>query len=343
MEILIIGAGLAGRIAAGALSVLPDAKITVIEKEPAGTKTHHAIMRLRDPEVCRLLGVTPKEIKVQKRVAEVINGSFEDAYLITTDKAEILANNTYSRKLYDEIGYRSIGTLGDHTRWLAKIPIGIPAQSVMYSTRLISVRNGCVTIGTNGRNPPEISSLPYDFCVSTIPMPSLISALPEATGLSPVLPEFKRKSVPITVVRRKVMVRSSVHQTLYVPSLVLSTYRVTLQEQEIIYESTNGPPDDSEQYMLANQFGIRSTELGEQEVFTQPMGKMLPIDEDLRRMAIMTLSQSYNIFSFGRFAIWKPIRTDHLVKDIEVIKRMMTIEDKRRSYESRIDQLHPGC
>ena len=47
------------------------------------------------------------------------------------------------------------------------------------------------------------------------------------------------------------------------------------------------------------------------------------VDDDARKSLIYELTDRFGIYSFGRFATWKPIRTDHLVGDIDVVKKLM--------------------
>ena len=52
-------------------------------------------------------------------------------------------------------------------------------------------------------------------------------------------------------------------------------------------------------------------------------GKLLPIEEKVRKEFILYLTQKYNIFSVGRFATWRQLLLDDIVDDINVIDNMI--------------------
>ena len=52
-------------------------------------------------------------------------------------------------------------------------------------------------------------------------------------------------------------------------------------------------------------------------------GKLLPIEEKVRKEFILYLTQQYNIFSVGRFATWRQLLLDDIVDDINVIDNMV--------------------
>jgi hypothetical protein len=45
------------------------------------------------------------------------------------------------------------------------------------------------------------------------------------------------------------------------------------------------------------------------------------------------LTDRFGIYSLGRYAIWKPIRADHLVQDVEKIKQLAKLSSVSAGYE----------
>ena len=60
----------------------------------------------------------------------------------------------------------------------------------------------------------------------------------------------------------------------------------------------------------------------------QRYGKILPFDEEERQAFILWATETFGIYSLGRFATWRQILLDDLVRDIGVIKRL--IENRSR-------------
>ena len=69
------------------------------------------------------------------------------------------------------------------------------------------------------------------------------------------------------------------------------------------------------------------------ETVQQQYGKIVPIADADRKRILFALTQQNGIYSLGRFATWRNILLDDVVKDVHAIKRMMnsTPYDVRRS------------
>jgi hypothetical protein len=151
------------------------------------------------------------------------------------------------------------------------------------------------------------------------------------------------KAEPITVMRTKLLptVRSFVNQTVYFPENKFWTYRATLEKDLLICEAAG---EDDQQCMLqempeiAAAFGLSWCHHFQSECSfnVQPYGKMLEMDDDLRRSIIYQLTDKYNIYSLGRFATWRPLRADQLVKDVHKVERMIRQSEQRNRYERRL-------
>jgi len=313
MKIVIIGAGIAGSMAAGAFSSYNP----IVIDATSGPKKHTAVMRLRDPNVGKLLGVPLEEIIVQKGIY------CEDNIL--------KANNQYSLKLYRELGKRSLLELGDVKRYLIKN--NFTPRWIHLDRKVIEIKPGWVT-AQNLKE--EKFKLACDICISTIPMPQMLKILKIS---------FEKswgdyfKYEPVFVYRSKLKVKSSIHQTLYIPNIACSPYRMTIEGEDIIVESSSAADEEGFLNMLIeNGFGVKKDQLYDWTVHKMQYGKIISIDDDVRRYLIMKLTKDYNIYSLGRHAIWKSIRTDHLLKDIDKIAHMIRISKVNQEYLQRLEE-----
>jgi hypothetical protein len=141
------------------------------------------------------------------------------------------------------------------------------------------------------------------------------------------------KCLPIYIARCNIRLDSEVHQSLYFPGDDTPVYRASLEGKTLIIESVK-ELTEMQITETAKAFGIGIAHWNADDVkkYTQKNGKLLPVDDVLRRKAIMELSDKFSIYSFGRFAIWKPIRADHLISDIEKINKMISISEVDKKY-----------
>jgi len=320
-RLLILGAGLSGVIAAGA--VRAD-DVTILEekrKGSSGLNDHFAIMRFRDQNIGRYLGCYLEEIIVRKSVLRD-DGSISDV-------ATIRESNQYSLKLYGDLSQRSLSELGFYKRFILTEDISLSEKTVHYGSKVKSISEGREVMTENGE------TFKYDICISTIPMAYTLALC----GLSS-SDEFSFESKRVAVWRADLKFSSTVHQTLYLPSPSLKAYRATIEGQSLIVEYIPEEGQGSLEHELEAimcGFGIGTGDFKDERVLEQKLGKLIPIPDDLRKSIILKLTDDFNIYSLGRHAIWKSIRTDQLIKDIERIKEMINVGKERRHYESRIN------
>lgn len=298
---MIIGAGLAGLVAAHAFPKMP-----VFEAAPEPKMSHRALLRFRSDAVARLTGVEFKAVNVRKGIWR--EGAFREP--------TILDANLYSHKcLGSLVGERSIWNLDPVTRYVA--PVDFHDQLVES-----------VGYRLNYDSPCEFKERsPSKPIISTVPMDLVLSALKVN-----VTQKFQRAGIHV---RRYTIPDCDVYQTVYFTDPEHDLYRASITGSTLIAEFA-GPPEESDfwQSDLRDAFWLRHIPK-EDERIQQRYGKIAPIDEAVRKSLVAFLTERYGIFSIGRFATWRNILLDDVVQDTEVLKRLI----KSSAYDRRIAAL----
>lgn len=280
----IIGAGLSGLIAAHAFP-----KAAVFEASPAPRAAHGALLRFRSDAVSNLTGIEFKKVTVQKGIWS--EGVFREP--------NIRLCNLYAQKVIGAITSRSIQDISPVTRFIA------PEN---FYERLLErvgdrVKWGQAATGFDG------------VSLSTIPLPLTLGLCAMAhEGL-----EFKRAAISVCRFR---VPGADIHQTIYFPDESVHIYRASMTGSLLIVESTIGGNPFDEVAEVIKAFGFRRgiSTLDENQ---QEYGKIASIQEPKRKALLLQLTQRHNVYSIGRFAIWKNILLDDVVKDLTVVRRMM--------------------
>lgn len=335
MKIIIIGAGLAGSIAYKALSSYSP-EMYEAKEYSEDISDHSAIMRIRNLDVAKYLGCPYKEIRVEKFIK--YDGKIYD-------KCTPKMNNLYSRKLYGSIAERSVMSLGRQKRYLLDFK-AIKDDNTHYGMSLTAMSEGTaafiLTSDLEGLITPidllEARAEPeeYDICISTIPM-----FVMNDICKSPFARNIPFHGITIYSTCLKLSIGSDVHQTLYYPDPDCEAYRATLQDNILIIESLE-PLLQWELESVVDDFGIDkdSTNIDKPLHFINPhsqaYGKLHSMDDDVRKSMILWLTEQFNIYSFGRYAVWKSLRADHLIDDIEKIKHMIKVGEVSRNYYNKL-------
>lgn len=289
---IIIGAGMAGLIAA---NYFRKRRPIVMEKQASLPDNHAALLRFRSDKVFKVAGLQSKVVKVRKCI--VFGADF------MTGPNPYLAN-MYSYKVTGRIEDRSIWNMATEDRHIAP-PDFLPRLA-----------DGCII--NFGR---EAIGATWDGgpFVSTIPMPVLMKQL----GWKDI-PKFEFK--PIWTITCDIP-GVNVNQTIYFPDLDVPYYRASFVGSRFIIELIRDPGDESAGIFaeVIDYFGIDTKgRFADIETKSQPLGKMLSIDNELRKEFMHYATANYNIYSLGRFATWRPILLDDVVDDLAVIERMMS-------------------
>jgi hypothetical protein len=290
---IIVGAGLAGLIAA---NYFRKQSPTVMEQGKSLPNNHAALLRFRSDKVFKVAGLPAKRVTVRKSV--VYGNDF------MSNCNPYLANQ-YSLKVTGKITDRSIWNLETEDRYIAP------------SDFSIKLANGCnILFGKKYMGP---STLPNDSgpVISTMPMPILMKYLKWQD-----IPNFEFK--PIWVVTAEIA-HCHINQTIYFPQPDIPEYRASIVGSHLIIELVT-PVEDiwGKVTEVIDFFGLEKASVGNALMRKQLYGKMIAIDDQLRKEFMHYATAEFGVYSLGRFATWRPILLDDVVDDLAVIERMMS-------------------
>jgi len=303
---IIIGAGLAGAIARGFFYSY-NPQVYEARNEPGSL--HKAILRFRDPSIGLLLGVPMEEISVSKYI--YFKGEFKEE--------NPLLSNLYSKKVAQGIYHRSIEAKDDVKRFIAKKDFGIIHAN--YGKALTKVEpHKCYF--------SDGSCAEYEICISTIPLP----VMAKAANID--IEKTTIKSSMISVARIRMQTKCNVYQTIYFPDPALNIYRATLEPDTLIIEAIGDDFSNKEIDLVLEAFGLEDEDLGKTDLFKQDMGKIVDMDDTVRRSIILELTEKFGIYSLGRYATWRNITSDALLNDLKIIAKMLEFNGK---YQTRLE------
>lgn len=299
---IIVGAGLAGLITA---CKIKDATIYEAGKQ---LEQHKALLRFRDESVSHLTGIPFRAVTVRKGI---------HAGGQTYDRCTPAFANTYARKVTGKIAAdRSIWNLDTVVRYIA--PEDFYHQLVhRHDSRILwesAMHADSIIYGQTE----------HKF-INTAPLPVILKACGLHQGA---LPEALFESSQIEVLRYRLPAGTDVFQTLYFPETDIRCFRASITGDLLIVEriKTSGTfiAYSRELDYVCNAFGLSASgDLTEIERVDQRYGKIIELPRESREAILLELTRDYNVFSIGRFACWRNILLDDVVKDIDMVQRLM--------------------
>lgn len=319
---VIVGAGLAGLLAAHAWP-----NFEVLEASPVPRASHKALLRFRTDAVSKLTGIEFRKVRVRKNLWS--EGGFVEP--------NIALANQYSLKVLGRIvGDRSIWDLAPVERFIA--------PETLYE-QLVDAVGSRITWGSE----VNLAGSKDGPVISTIPLPIALDQLG-------IVAPFTFDRAPIKVQRYRLK-NTDVYQTCYYPDPDIGLYRASItgdlliaefaaatvrtmdvtrissrtQELQIVRMPVEDLSDTGVRNLISKSFGIHiegAESLGEVE---QRYGKISPIPEETRKRLLFQLTHDHDVYSLGRFAVWRNILLDDVVDDISVVRRLM----RSSSYDMR--------
>jgi len=302
----IIGAGMAGLLAA---HYFRHRDPSILEAQPELPLNHEALLRFRSSTVGEITGVPFRSGTVRKSIV---------AFDTFTDKATPYLANLYSRKVTGRVMNRSIWSLDECTRFVA------PPDLIRRMAKGLDI-NYFATVDDLDHIRKLAAEGPV---ISTIPMPMMMRIV----GWRDV-PAFESR--PIWSIQAKIIdPPCDVFQTIYYPDPAVPQYRASITGDTLLVEFIREPPTIGEVLdRVVDDFGLGPVRwIGPEPLKKQRYGKINPINEDLRREFIYTMTREYGIYSLGRFATWRQILLDDVAKDCEVISKLIGAEARRLDY-----------
>lgn len=292
---MVVGAGMAGLLAANMLRSRLD---FICDKASDLPNNHSAVLRFRSSIVGDTLNIPFREVNMIK------------GYL------------PWSNPIADHISY-SIKTTGK----------GTIRSSVSSDTKVFKRYIAPPDLIERMANQIDSNKFYWDTnfntqewrvpIISTIPMPTLMKVLGYDHKI-----EFESVSGTNLSVR---LPNVDAHVSLYVPDPDYVFSRISLTGDELIVECyTKIDPSDYQETVgtAIELLGITTERdgsfTGEIKATKQRYAKILPVDDRERKKFIHWASEKHNIYSFGRYATWRPgLLLDDLVQDFRIIMKLI--------------------
>lgn len=272
----------------------------VIYEAGNGDTQHQAVLRFRSSAVGEAVGIPFKKVRVYKGIF------FEDKFV----EPDIRMMNWYSMKVTGGLFDRSIADLKTEERWIA--PEG-------FHSMLKKLCGGRIYYEHQIESMEHLED--YKHVISTIP----IHALAKLNGEEIQLDHQQRK----IFVSKHLVIGADLQQTIYFPDPRYKVYRATMTGEVLRIESMEPIDTADDMIVLRAFFGTHESVDLETILLNheQLLGKLLPMDEQLRRNFIRKMSRDFGVYSLGRFATWRNILLDDVLHDIHQIRKMMTRDE----------------
>jgi hypothetical protein len=286
-EIHIIGAGMAGLLAA---NILRRHKVTVLEKQKELPNNHHAVLRFKSDEIGHLLGIPFKKVNMIKTVASYTNNVVADSL-------------SYSKKVTGK--YLSNRSIIDGT---------VTAERWIAPENLIEQMAETVLISFNTEWTPRVKAQIPIPVISTIPMPQLMNILGYECK------EFFT-NIPGIVFTGTIQNCDAYCSILFPGPEPFSRATITGDQLIIEFPGMEEVPESLDIAKAYWQLGFSDAVILDAEFSNQPYFKITEIDEAERKAFQRWATVTYGIYSLGRYATWRPkLLLDDLVDDIRKIE-----------------------
>lgn len=315
---------MAGLVAA---NMLRRHEVIILERNKELPHNHTALLRFRTTAVSDATGIPFKKDTIRKGLWDKREGVMNEPTIAHLNRYSAIVTG-------GQLHNRSIFNLKESERYIAPVDfIELMARNLNitydFKVYLPDLRSANINDYTEGP------------IISTVPMPFMMDMFGWDEK-----PEFEY--LPVWTIQAYMrQPKITVCQTLY-NTQSDEWYRATIHGQQLTLEFMFDPLEhfpaggrDREALDWATQafdrfFNVNthSDSIIENAVINHiPIGKIMPIDERVRKQFILHLTEDYKIFSLGRFACWRNILLDDVVQDVKRIEAMI---ESGTTYEQRI-------
>jgi len=288
---IIVGAGLSGLLAARRLWTHNP---VIWEKQSELPNNHSALLRFRTNAVGEALGIPFKKVNVYKGIMD------RSGAISNTPTVQDM--NAYSIKATGMVMERSIINTEPSVRYIA------PENLISQAARGLNILYN---------KPYDQASTDQTITISTIPMPELMKQL-----WYPKKPLFFAR--PIWTYNCY-LTNVDVYQTIYLPYDTTMPYRISITGDLFTAEFSEEPKALEADFMYSMLDRILGYTIAytDSVIKRQEYGKIIPIDDDIRQQFILWATDKFKIYSLGRFATWRQLLLDDVLKDIGVIDKFI--------------------
>lgn len=284
---IIVGAGMAGLLAA---NMLKRHSPTLIEKTEKLPNNHSAVLRFRSSIIGDTLRIPFKKVNMIKTaipwrnpVADALMYSYKNTGTMRSDRSIVS-------------GFKS------ETRYIA--PPDLIRQMAFEADCMVGFNTDFGKDKING-----------DPVISTIPMPQLMNIL-----------DYKpRTEINFTwtagATLRATIKDCDAYVSLLIPDPKYKFSRLSITGDELFIEVHRDQfVDDIIISQAATLLGLQLSDFSDIKIKSQKYSKIIPIDDDKRKRFMHWATTHHNIYSLGRFATWRPsLLLDDLVNDLRLI------------------------
>lgn len=299
----IIGAGMAGLLAGAMMRDSAE----LYEKATSLPNNHHALLRFKKNEIGQHLNIPFEQVDVMK--------------IVMNWKNPIADAMAYSKKCGGTTSYRSITTAQGNIeqRYIA------PSD---FIKRLGEMQSYPINYGIDVDRSFIEYSADYGPVISTMPMHALQKILGYESEMNFV---YKHSSV----CKIRIGEPNKICGTIYFPCPSVPITRATLTGQLLqveVVENNWWSNGDICDYILP-LFGL-SDAAYEAQLVKQKYAKIVDVNDRERRKFIMWATDNFNVYSLGRFAVWK---TNLLLDDVfHDVKKIMKMIGDGHNYKGRL-------
>jgi NAD(P)-binding Rossmann-like domain len=285
MEIHVIGAGMAGLLAA---NILRRHRVTVLEKQKDLPNNHHAVLRFKSPEIGNLLGIPFKKVNMIKTYMPTMN--------VVADSL------SYSKKVTGK--YLSNRSIIEGT---------VTAERYIAPQNLIEqmAENVLISFMTEWTSRKSDIKVPV---ISTIPMPILMAILEYEHNI-----EFESR--PGIVFTGRVHDCDAYVSVLFPGGEPYSRATITGDQVMIEFPGMTELPETMDLARAYWALGLSDSVIFDADFKKQGYFKITEIDDSERKAFQRWATVHHGVYSLGRYATWRPhLLLDDLVADVRKIE-----------------------